>query len=133
MQHRLRILIADDIALMRELLVGLLRRHGDHEIATARDGQIALELCSRAGMQFDVAFLDQNMPGFKGTELLALIKAQQPRCVTAIVTADSDRETVRSAIEAGVHGFLVKPYSMHQVEAVLAQADCNGGRSSASE
>lgn len=126
MKRRFRILVADDVALMRELLTGLIRRHGDHEIATARDGQVVLELCSRPGMQFDVAFLDQNMPGFKGTELLALIKAQQPRCVTAIVTADSDRETVHSAIEAGAQGFLVKPYSMSQVEAVLAQANIDG-------
>lgn len=122
MKPRLRILIADDITLMRDLLAGLIRRHGEHDISMARDGQAALELCGRPGQVFDVAFLDQNMPGFKGTELLALLKAQQPNCVTAIVTAHSDRDTVRSAIEAGVDGFIVKPYSMNQIEEILMRA-----------
>jgi len=119
MNRPLRILIADDIALMRDLLAGLLRRHANHQIAMARDGQAALELCSQ--QTFDAAFLDQNMPGFKGTELLALIKQKQPGCVTAIVTAHSDPDTVRSAIEAGADGFIVKPYSMGQIEAILVR------------
>lgn len=122
MKPRLRILIADDVALMRELLAGMIRRSGEHEIVMARDGQAALDLCSRPNQDFHVAFLDQDMPGFKGTELLNFIKSQQPNCVTAIVTGNSDRETVRSAIEAGVDGFLVKPYSMSQVEDILARA-----------
>jgi two-component system chemotaxis response regulator CheY len=126
MKHKLRILIADDVALMRELLAGLIRRHGEHDIVMARDGQAALDLCSRPNQDFDVAFLDQDMPGFKGTELLNFIKAQQPHCVTAIVTGNSDRETVRSAIEAGVDGFLVKPYSMSQVEEILSRAHVEG-------
>lgn len=126
MPGKFRILIADDVAMMREVLAGLLRRHGDHEVVMARDGQAALELCCLPGQQFHVAFLDQEMPGFKGTELLAMIRAQQPDCVTAIVTAHSDRDTVRDAIAAGVQGFLVKPYSMGQVEAILNQVADRG-------
>lgn len=126
MKPRLKILIADDITLMRDLLAGLIRRLGEHDIVMARDGDAALELCCRADQVFHVAFLDQDMPGFKGTELLTLIKAQQPDCVTAIVTAHSDRDTVRSAIEAGVDGFIVKPYSLSQVEDILARAKADG-------
>lgn len=122
MKSTLRILIADDVTLMRNLLAGLIRRDGEHEIVMARDGFAALDLCSRPNQDFDVAFLDQDMPGFKGTELLNFIKSQQPNCITAIVTGNSDRETVRSAIEAGVDGFIVKPYSMSQVQEILARA-----------
>ncbi|TFW19190.1 response regulator [Massilia arenosa] len=119
-QAELRVLVADDEGVMRTLLASLLRQAGYPGIVYAADGQQALDVLSDPAAPVDLAFLDIQMPGFTGLELLGMLPAQAvPFCV--IVSAHSALENVLAAVQAGARGFIVKPYAARQVGDILAK------------
>ena len=104
----IRLLIADDSALMRKLLEGIFREEGDFEIQLARNGTEALDLVR----SFDphVVTLDVQMPGLDGLSCLSRIMIEAPRPVVMIssLTADGAEATLE-AIELGAVDFVEKP------------------------
>ena len=72
----IKLLVADDSALMRKLLEGIFLAQGDFEIKTARDGEEALELVRT--FKPDVVTLDVQMPGMDGLSCLARIMLESP-------------------------------------------------------
>jgi AmiR/NasT family two-component response regulator len=105
--ERLRILVAEDETIIRLDLKDTLERAGFDVCAEARDGEEAVEL-ARA-KQPDLAVLDVKMPRLDGIEAARRILAERPIPIV-MLTAYGQDELVARAVEAGVFGYLVKPF-----------------------
>jgi two-component system, chemotaxis family, protein-glutamate methylesterase/glutaminase len=104
----IRLLIADDSALMRKLLEGIFRDEGDFDIRLARDGNEALELVR--GFDPQVVTLDIQMPGMDGLTCLSRIMIEAPRPVVMISSlTEEGAEATLEAIELGAVDFVAKP------------------------
>ncbi len=103
----MRVLIAEDETIIRLDLRGLLEGAGFEVCAEARDGEEAVELAR--SQQPDLAVLDVKMPRLDGIEAARRILDERPIPIV-MVTAYAERELVSRAVEAGVFGYLVKPF-----------------------
>jgi response regulator NasT len=104
---RTRILVAEDETIIRLDLRELLERSGFEVVAEARDGVEAVELARSA--QPDLALLDVKMPRLDGIDAARAILQERPIPIV-ILTAYGQDELVARAVEAGVFGYLVKPF-----------------------
>ncbi|HEV3408131.1 MAG TPA: response regulator [Gaiellaceae bacterium] len=103
----MRILVAEDETLIRLDLKEILERAGFDVCAEARDGEEAVELARDA--QPDLAILDVKMPRLDGIEAARRILDERPIPIV-MLTAYGHDELVSRAVEAGVFGYLVKPF-----------------------
>lgn len=115
--NRTAVLIADDEPLMRQLLASILRNMGYQDIRHAADGPQAVEAIQEGGIH--IAFLDIDMPGFTGLEVLEIAKSTRPDCFFVIVSSHSGLENVLAALNSGARGFIVKPYNAQKIHDVL--------------
>lgn len=111
MDKNLRILIVDDFSTMRRIVKNLLNDLGFTNTAEAEDGNAALTLLRQGGFQFVVT--DWNMPGMTGIELLKNIRADPAlaKLPVLMVTAEQKREQIIEAAQAGVNGYVIKPFT----------------------
>src|SRR5687768_4943607 len=101
----IRVMLADDHAIVRTGLREILEGTGDIEVAAeATNGQEALNLVR--SREFDVAVLDLSMPGRSGIELIKLLKDEQPRLRVLILTMHSEEQYAVRALKAGASGYL---------------------------
>lgn len=105
--NKLRIVLADDHAIMRAGLKALVNAEADMEvIGEAADGQQAAEVISR--LQPDIAVLDLTMPGMTGIEVArAVVAAKSPTKIIAL-TVHEDGIYVQQTLEGGAAGYVVK-------------------------
>lgn len=104
----IRLLIADDSALMRKLLEGIFIAEGDFDVRLARDGNEALELVRTFDPQ--VVTLDVQMPGMDGLACLSQIMVEAPRPVVMVSSLTAaGAEATLAAIELGAVDFIAKP------------------------
>lgn len=103
----MRILVAEDETIIRLDLKDVLERAGFEVCAEARDGEEAVELARSE--QPDLAVLDVKMPRLDGIEAARRILAERPIPIV-MLTAYGQDELVARAVEAGVFGYLVKPF-----------------------
>lgn len=107
MAERIRILLADDHAVLRDGMRNLLAREPDIEVVgEAGNGLEATELCSK--LHPDVALMDIVMPGLNGIEATRLIKRGSPATAVLILSAYDDDRYVLGLLEAGAAGYLLK-------------------------
>lgn len=111
------VLIADDETLMRQLLASILRSMNYQNITYASDGPKAVEAINENGIQ--IAFLDIDMPGFSGLEVLEIARNTRPDCFIVIVSSHSGLDNVLAALNGGARGFIVKPYNAQKIHDVL--------------
>jgi DNA-binding NarL/FixJ family response regulator len=118
MDAPIRVLIADDHALVREGTRELLARETDLDVVgEAADGAEAIELAGR--LLPDVVVIDIGMPGINGVEATARIKAEHPEIGVLVLTVQDDEQYVYAILEAGAAGYLLKDIHGSQlVEAV---------------
>lgn len=105
----MKILLAEDQAILRSTLASLLRLMGQHEVIEAADGQQARQLLRQ--QSFDLLLTDIEMPGYSGLELIEQLHQQQTGMKPGkliILTTFSRSGYVRRALQAGVDGFLLK-------------------------
>jgi response regulator NasT len=102
-----RILVAEDETIIRLDLIELLRNAGHDVCAEARDGSEAVELAREH--EPDLAILDVKMPKLDGIEAARRIMDERPIPIV-MLTAYGQSELVGRAVEAGVFGYLVKPF-----------------------
>lgn len=107
----MRILIVDDFSTMRRIIKNLLRDLGFTNTDEADDGQTALPKLEAGG--FDFLVTDWNMPGMQGIDLLKAVRANPDLkdLPVLMVTAESKREQIVEAAQAGVNGYVVKPFT----------------------
>jgi DNA-binding NarL/FixJ family response regulator len=104
---KIRVLIADDHAVLREGMRRLLEHEKDMEvIGEASDGEEAVTMATES--KPDVALMDIVMPKLSGVEATKLIKKQSPATCVLILTAYSDIRYILGLLEAGASGYLLK-------------------------
>lgn len=111
------ILLADDSFAGRQLLIRILGRLSPARLHEARDGSSAIEAFQL--LRPRITLLDIDMPAMDGLAALEEIRKIEPDAHVIIVSAYSRLETVRRALDLGVGGFVVKPYSMRRIEDAL--------------
>jgi two-component system, response regulator PdtaR len=115
----MRILIAEDETIIRLDLRELLERAGFDVCAEAKDGVEAIELARSAAP--DLAVLDVKMPRLDGIEAARRILEERPIPIV-MLTAYGQDELVSRAVEAGVFGYLVKPFREQDLLPAIAAA-----------
>src|SRR5215831_17815840 len=103
----MRILIAEDETIIRLDLRDLLERAGHEVVAEARDGEEAVELAREH--EPELAIMDVKMPRLDGIDAARKILGERPIPIV-MLTAYGQEELVGRAVEAGVFGYLVKPF-----------------------
>ncbi|WP_336646058.1 response regulator transcription factor [Microbacterium sp. USHLN186] len=110
----IRLLVADDQALVRGALAALLELEPDIEVVgAAADGEEALELA--AALTPDVCLMDIQMPGIDGIEATRRLRAASPATRVLIVTTFARPGYLRDALDAGASGFMVKDAPAEQL------------------
>jgi DNA-binding response OmpR family regulator len=118
------ILVVDDDAPLR-ISLGLILRKEGYQVETAANGEEGLERLQSA--KVDLVFLDLNMPGMTGTELLVQIHAKYPRLPILILTAHATMDSAVQAVRSGARDYLLKPAEpamiLARVAEILAELD----------
>ncbi len=111
MDKNMRILVVDDFSTMRRIIKNLLRDLGFNNTTEADDGTTALPMLQNG--QFDLLITDWNMPGMQGIDLLKAVRADArlQALPVLMVTAEAKREQIVAAAQAGVNGYIVKPFT----------------------
>lgn len=107
MSAAIRILVADDQAIVRDGLVTLLSLvEGFEIVGEAADGFAAVGLADT--VRPDVVLMDLRMPGLSGAEATALIVRSHPEIAVLVLTTFADDESIVGALRAGARGYLTK-------------------------
>ena len=111
LDKNLKILIVDDFSTMRRIIKNLLRDLGFNNTLEASDGTIALPMLKTG--DFDLLVTDWNMPGMQGIDLLKAVRGDRSiaELPVLMVTAESKRDQIVEAAQAGVNGYIVKPFT----------------------
>lgn len=121
----IRVLLADDQALVRGALAALLNLEGDIEVvAQTGDGTDVVALAREH--RVDVALLDIQMPVTDGLVAAAALRAALPECRVLIVTTFDRPGYLRAAFEAGARGFLVKDTPSSELAAAVRRVHAGG-------
>jgi DNA-binding NarL/FixJ family response regulator len=111
---KIRIVIADDHAVVRQGTRSLLERESDMEVVgEAGDGEEAVKVIDR--LKPDVAIIDIAMPKLNGVEVTRQIKPRHPSTAVLILTAYDDDEYIFALLEAGAAGYLLKDVDSREV------------------
>jgi len=116
-----KVLIVDDSSAVRQIVQKIIGgTMFNCEIAEAADGETALTYCRSA--QFDVVFLDCNMPGLSGLDTIKRLLLVQPSLKIVMISADHSLANEHRALDSGARAFLYKPFSSEDVDQVLHAA-----------
>lgn len=115
----MRFLVVDDFSTMRRIVRNMLRGCGFSNVEEAENGADALAKL-KAG-HFDFVVSDWNMPVMTGIELLKAVRADEAlkSMPLLLVTAEAKREQIIEAAQAGVNGYVVKPFNAATFEEKL--------------
>ena len=122
-EHSLKFLVVDDFPTMRRIVRGLLMQtgHVTGTIDEAEDGVQALKRIQAGGIEFVVT--DWNMPNMQGIDLLREIRASEDPSIRTLpvlmVTAEAKKENILAAAQAGVNGYIVKPFPADALKAKI--------------
>ncbi|MBI5041594.1 MAG: chemotaxis response regulator CheY [Gammaproteobacteria bacterium] len=111
MDKNMKILIVDDFSTMRRIIKNLLRDLGFNNTQEADDGNTALPMLQSGN--FDFLVTDWNMPGMTGIDLLKAVRADAKLASLPVlmVTAEAKKDQIVEAAQAGVNGYIVKPFT----------------------
>ncbi|AEE22260.1 two-component system, chemotaxis family, response regulator CheY [Paraglaciecola mesophila KMM 241] len=117
----MKILVVDDFSTMRRIIKNLLKDLGFTNIQEADDGSTALPMLQQG--DFDFVVTDWNMPGMQGIDLLRAIRADENLKHTPVlmVTAEAKKEQIVAAAQAGVNGYVIKPFTAATLKEKLAK------------
>jgi two-component system chemotaxis response regulator CheY len=111
LNKNMKILVVDDFSTMRRIIKNLLKDLGFTNVQEADDGTTALPMLVRG--DFDFVVTDWNMPGMQGIDLLRAIRANDnlKHLPVLMVTAEAKKEQIVAAAQAGVNGYVIKPFT----------------------
>jgi CheY-like chemotaxis protein len=118
LDHKLRILVIDDEACIRNLLLRALKANG-YEVEIAADGPAAIEIF-RSGL-FNLVIVDLAMPIMNGNEVAAAIKQIRPRTPVIMLTGFGDVLTERGEKPAGVDFLMSKPMTLDDLQDAITR------------
>ena len=118
--HRIRVLVADDHAIVRKGICALLATEPNIEVVgEAQDGQDAIAQAQR--IQPDVVLMDLVMPGTDGLEATRRLCACQPQIRILVLTSFAGDDKVFPAIKAGAQGYLLKDTGPEELVQAIQQ------------
>ncbi len=113
------VLVVDDSAMARKMLIKSLPPNWDIEIRQACNGEEAIA-AYRQG-RADVIFLDLNMPGIDGYGVLETLQAEDLNCFVIVVSADVQPQARERVMKLGAIAFVQKPVDAAKLEPVLRE------------
>jgi DNA-binding NarL/FixJ family response regulator len=113
----MRVLLADDHALVRDGIASLLRAWGHEVVGQASDGAEAIELAER--LRPDLVLMDVRMPVASGLDATREITARRPGIAIVMLTVSEEESDLFAAIKAGAQGYLLKNLESPQLRAML--------------
>jgi response regulator RpfG family c-di-GMP phosphodiesterase len=116
--RRARVLIADDEPEIRNVLRDLLGE--EHDCTAVASAEEALE--QLGGGDYDLVISDIMMGGMSGLEMIPRVLARSPDSVVIMISGVQTVESAISALRAGAFDYVMKPFDLQQVEAVVARA-----------
>ncbi len=119
MSKDLKFLVVDDFSTMRRIIKNLLHDLGYSNVTEADDGKTALPML-QAG-NFDFLITDWNMPGMPGLDLIKAVRADArlAKMPVLMLTAEAKREQIIEAAQAGVNGYVIKPFTAETLKEKL--------------
>ena len=117
----MRVMIVADFSTMRRIIKNLLSDLGFNNTVEAEDGHSALAVLRQDAVELVIT--DWNMPGMSGIELLRAIRADAKfRALPVLmVTAEAKSEQIIEAAQAGVNGYIIKPFTAQTLEEKLGK------------
>ena len=115
----MQILVVDDEPAIVQLCIKVLGKLG-HEVAGVMDGEEALSRI--AGHPIDLLVVDYKMPGLNGFEVIRRARSLNRRLKVVLITGHGTREVVGEAIDGGVNGILVKPFTPDELTQTITAA-----------
>lgn len=119
-------LVIEDVPSMRQLIVLLLKEIGFRDVLSSEDGADGLNKVEHAPHPVDIIICDLEMPIISGLEFIQMLRRSSTTSVkdtpVIVVTGYSEERNLYQAVQAGVHGFLVKPVSRTALEKRVRQA-----------
>ncbi|NLN40455.1 MAG: response regulator [Clostridiales bacterium] len=124
----MRVLSVDDSAMVRKIIRGAVEVL-DGDLLEASDGIEALELLEKQYKYIDLILLDWNMPRLNGMEVLKKLKADRRfRSIPVMmVTTESERQNIVSAIQQGAIHYLIKPFTIEELIKRIMECLGKGG------
>ena len=117
----IRVMLVDDHAMVRKGLATFLKAFDDLELAgEAESGETAIQLCAK--LQPDVILMDMVMPDMNGAAATRTIRQQFPKVQVIALTSFKEEELVKSALEAGAIGYLLKDISADDLARAIRAA-----------
>jgi len=115
----MKFLVVDDFSTMRRIIKNLLHDLGYPNVTEADDGKTALPML-QAG-SFDFLISDWNMPGMSGLDLIKAVRsdAKLAKMPVLMLTAEAKREQIIEAAQAGVNGYVIKPFTAETLKEKL--------------
>ena len=121
----IRVLLADDHAIVRAGLREILAETGD--IAVAGEAASGQEVLAKIrGDDYDVAVLDMSMPGRSGIELIRQVKDEKPKLRILVLTMHSEQQYAVRALKAGASGYLTKESAPDQLVTAIRRIAAGG-------
>lgn len=115
-----RILVVDDSAFMRKMLIEVLADTGCEIVGEAADGEQAVAMYAELGP--DVVTLDIIMPKMRGLEALKAIRDQDPHAKVIVISTVEQRGTLMKALKHGATDYIVKPFEKDRVVEAIERA-----------
>ncbi len=114
-----RVLIVEDQDEAKNMMRQMLAEIGIHQIFEASNGREGLSFLDIADDMVDLIISDWNMPSMSGLDLLKQLQSVGSELPFMMITGRGDKDSVINAKAAGVAGYILKPFSMTQLEAKL--------------
>jgi signal transduction histidine kinase/DNA-binding NarL/FixJ family response regulator len=132
--HPLQILVAEDTDVNRELVTELLQKRG-HSVFAVEDGRAAITALSKK--HFDVVLMDEQMPGMDGLEATRNIRQMERASgnhqIIIGVTGNVSEEDERRRIQAGMDGYVTKPFDMQVLFQIIESYSQSGQQAASAE
>lgn len=119
MKEYVKILVVEDEAMMRNLLLKILESEG-YKVVLASSAQEALEKLEQE--KYDLMLSDVKMPGMNGFELLEKVKSKWADMAVIVMTGYGDAYTIKEALVKGADEYLSKPFKSHEVSLIVERA-----------
>ncbi|MBU0480212.1 MAG: response regulator [Proteobacteria bacterium] len=118
----MKILVVDDSAIMRKIVIRFLKTLGLRNVVEAKDGIEALAIIRRG--EIELILSDWNMPGMYGIDLLRAVRAEHKTSAIPfiMISAEAQNHQLAEAVAAGVTYYIIKPFTLEVLQRGLARA-----------
>jgi DNA-binding NtrC family response regulator len=112
----MKVLIIEREKTFRQSLSDFMERHKGFEVFTALSCREGMSLLGK--VPFDMVLCENHLPDGNGFEMLREVVKQNPKLISVLMTAHSDESLKKEAEEAGIRGFLEKPFDLKELEEI---------------